>query len=163
MEILPINKDHYPDIAEIYRQGINTGMATFETSVPSWESWNENKLQHSRLIAFENKEALGWVALSKVSSRCVYEGVAEVSIYVSENHRGKGVGKILMQYLIKESEANGIWTLQSGMFPENEATIALHKLFGFRIIGYREKIGKLGVIWKDSVLMERRSKIVGTD
>ena len=163
MEILPINKDHYPDIAEIYRQGINTGMATFETSVPSWESWNENKLQHSRLIAFENKEALGWVALSKVSSRCVYEGVAEVSIYVSENHRGKGVGKILMEHLIKESEANGIWTLQSGMFPENEATIALHKLFGFRIIGYREKIGKLGVIWKDSVLMERRSKIAGTE
>lgn len=163
MEILPINKDHYPDIAEIYRQGIETSMATFETSVPSWESWNENKLQHSRLIAFENKEALGWVALSKVSSRCVYEGVAEVSIYVSENHRGKGVGKILMQYLIKESEANGIWTLQSGMFPENEATIALHKLFGFRIIGYREKIGKLGVIWKDSVLMERRSKIAGTE
>lgn len=163
MEILPINKDHYPDIAEIYRQGINTGMATFETSVPSWESWNENKLQHSRLIAFENKEALGWVALSKVSSRCVYEGVAEVSIYVSENHRGKGVGKILMGHLIKESEANGIWTLQSGMFPENEATIALHKLFGFRIIGYREKIGKLGVIWKDSVLMERRSKIAGTE
>lgn len=163
MEILPINKDHYPDIAEIYRQGINTGMATFETSVPSWESWNENKLQHSRLIAFENKEALGWVALSKVSSRCVYEGVAEVSIYVSENHRGKGVGKILMQYLIKESEANGIWTLQSGMFPENEATIALHKLFGFRIIGHREKIGKLGGIWKDSVLMERRSKIAGTE
>lgn len=163
MEIIPINKDHYPDIAEIYRQGIETGTATFETSVPSWESWNENKLQHSRLIAFENNQALGWVALSKVSSRCVYEGVAEVSIYVSENHRGKGVGKMLMENLIKESEANGIWTLQSGMFAENEATIALHKLFGFRIIGYREKIGKLGVIWKDCVLMERRSKIVGTD
>jgi len=163
MEVISINKNHYPDIAEIYRQGIETGMATFETSVPSWESWNENKLKHSRLIAFENNEALGWVALSKVSSRCVYEGVAEVSIYVSKNHRGKGVGKILMENLINESETHGIWTLQSGMFPENEATIALHKLFGFRIIGYREKIGKLGGIWRDSVLMERRSKIVGTD
>lgn len=163
MEIVSINKDHYLDIAKIYRQGIDTGMATFETSAPSWESWNENKLLHSRLIAFENNQALGWAAISKVSSRCVYEGVAEVSIYVSENHRGKGIGKILMEQLIKESEANGIWTLQSGMFPENEATIALHKLFGFRIIGYREKIGKLGGIWKDSVMMERRSKIVGTD
>lgn len=163
MEIVSINKDHYPDIAAFYKQGIDTGMATFETSVPSWESWSENKLHHSRLIAFENNQALGWAALSKVSSRCVYEGVAEVSIYISENHRGKGVGKILMEHLIKESEANGIWTLQSGMFPENEATIALHKLFGFRIIGYREKIGKLGGIWKDSVIMERRSKIVGTD
>lgn len=163
MEILSINKNHYSDIAAIYQQGINTGMATFETSVPSWESWNENKLYHSRLIAFEDKEALGWAALSKVSSRCVYGGVAEVSIYVSENHRGKGVGKILMENLIKESEANGIWTLQSGMFPENEATIALHKIFGFRIIGYREKIGKLGGEWKDSVIMERRSTIVGID
>jgi phosphinothricin acetyltransferase len=163
MEVIPINKNHYPDIAAIYQQGINTGMATFETSVPSWESWNENKLEHSRLIAFENNEALGWAALSKVSSRCVYEGVAEVSIYVSENHRGKGVGKILMENLIKDSEAHGIWTLQSGMFPENEATIALHKIFGFRIIGYCEKIGKLRDVWKDSVIMERRSKIVGTE
>lgn len=163
MEILSINKNHYPDIAAIYQQGINTGMATFETSAPSWESWNENKLQHSRIIAFENNEALGWAALSKVSSRCVYEGVAEVSIYIAENHRGKGVGKILMEHLIRESEDNGIWTLQLGMFPENEATIALHKLFGFRIIGYREKIGKLNGVWKDSVIMERRSTIVGTE
>lgn len=163
MEIVSINKDHYPDIAAIYKQGIDTGMATFETSVPSWESWSENKLQHSRFIAFENNQALGWAALSKVSSRCVYEGVAEVSIYISENHRGKGVGKILMEHLIKDSEKHGIWTLQSGMFPENEATVALHKVFGFRIIGYREKIGKLGDVWKDSLIMERRSKIVGTD
>ncbi|NML56238.1 GNAT family N-acetyltransferase [Chryseobacterium cheonjiense] len=163
MEILSINKNNYPDIAEIYQQGINTGMATFETSAPSWESWNENKLQHSEIIAFENSEALGWAALSKVSSRCVYEGVAEVSIYIAENHRGKGVGKILMEHLIRESEDNGIWTLQSGMFPENKATIALHKLFGFRIIGYREKIGKLNGVWKDSVIMERRSTIVGTE
>lgn len=163
MEIVSINKDHYPDIAAIYKQGIDTGMATFETSVPSWESWSENKLQHSRFIALENNQALGWAALSKVSSRCVYEGVAEVSIYISENHRGKGVGKILMEHLIKDSETHGIWTLQSGMFPENEATVALHKVFGFRLIGYREKIGKLGDVWKDSLIMERRSKIVGTD
>ncbi|MNK84298.1 putative phosphinothricin acetyltransferase YwnH [compost metagenome] len=105
---------------------------------------------------------MGWIALSKVSSRCVYGGVAEVSVYVSESHRGKGVGKILMEKVIVESEAHGIWTLQSGMFVENEATIALHKMFGFRI-GYREKIGKLDGVWKDNLMMERRSKIVGIE
>lgn len=125
--------------------------------------WNENKLIHSRFVVVDNNNILGWIALSKVSNRCVYEGVAEVSIYVSENQRGKGIGKILMEKAIKESEANGIWTLQSGMFTENEATIALHKMFGFRIIGYREKIGKLNGVWKDNLLMERRSKVVGID
>ncbi|CAA7386587.1 GNAT family N-acetyltransferase [Chryseobacterium fistulae] len=163
MEIISINKNHYPDIANIYKQGIDTGIATFETSVSTWESWNESKLLHSRFVGVDKNNVLGWVALSKVSNRCVYEGVAEVSIYVSENHRRKGVGKILMENVIKESEANGIWTLQSGMFVENEATIALHQIFGFRIIGYREKIGKLGGVWKDTVIMERRSKIIGID
>jgi phosphinothricin acetyltransferase len=163
MEVLTIEKEHYPEISNIYEQGIATGIATFETTAPSWEDWNENKLMHSRFIAVDNKNILGWIALSKVSNRCVYEGVAEVSIYISENHRGKGIGKILMENVIKESEANGIWTLQSGMFSENKATIALHKMFGFRIIGHREKIGKLGGVWKDNVIMERRSKIVGID
>ncbi|MBP2616223.1 GNAT family N-acetyltransferase [Chryseobacterium jejuense] len=163
MKIISIDRDHYPDISNIYKQGIDTGIATFEISVPSWEVWNESKLPHSRLIAVQDDTVLGWAALSKVSSRCVYEGVAEVSVYVSENHRGKGVGKALMQYLIEDSEANGIWTLQSGMFPENEATIALHEIFGFRMIGYRERIGKLRGIWRDSVMMERRSKVVGID
>ncbi|WP_336960017.1 N-acetyltransferase family protein [Chryseobacterium contaminans] len=163
MKIISIDKEHYPEISKIYQQGIETGVATFETSVPSWESWSESKLSHSRMIAVQDDAVLGWAALSKVSSRCVYEGVAEVSIYVSENHRGKGVGKFLMHQLIEESEANGIWTLQSGMFPENEATIALHKAFGFRMIGYRERIGKLQGVWRDSVMMERRSKVVGID
>lgn len=163
MEIISIKKHHYQDIANIYKQGIETGIATFETSVPTWETWNDSKLLHSRFIAVDNNDVLGWVALSKVSSRCVYEGVAEVSIYIAENHRGKGVGKILMENVIRESEANGVWTLQSGMFAENEATIALHKIVGFRIIGYREKIGKLGGVWKDNVIMERRSKVVGID
>ncbi|BAP30880.1 N-acetyltransferase [Chryseobacterium sp. StRB126] len=161
MKIISIDREHYPAISNIYQQGIDTGIATFETSVPSWEIWNETKLPHSRLIAVQANTVLGWAALSKVSSRCVYEGVAEVSVYVSEDHRGKGVGKVLMQYLIEESEANGIWTLQSGMFPENEATIALHTSFGFRMIGYRERIGKLRGVWKNSVIMERRSKVVG--
>ncbi|MGL6126981.1 GNAT family N-acetyltransferase [Chryseobacterium artocarpi] len=163
MEIISITKHHYQDIANIYKQGIETGIATFETTVPTWETWNEIKLLHSRFVAVDNNDVLGWVALSKVSNRCVYEGVAEVSIYIAENHRGKGVGKILMENVIKESETNGIWTLQSGMFAENEATIALHKIVGFRIIGYREKIGKLAGVWKDNVIMERRSKVVGID
>lgn len=163
MEIISITKHHYQEIANIYKQGIETGIATFETTVPTWETWNEIKLLHSRFVAVDNNDVLGWVALSKVSNRCVYEGVAEVSIYIAENHRGKGVGKILMENVIKESETNGIWTLQSGMFAENEATIALHKIVGFRIIGYREKIGKLAGVWKDNVIMERRSKVVGID
>ena len=163
MEIISIGKQHYQAIAEIYKEGIDTGIATFETSVPSWETWDEGKLKHSRFLAVENNVVLGWIALSKVSSSCVYNGVAEVSVYVSENHRGKGVGKFLKENVITESEANGIWTLQSGMFAENEATIALHKMFGFRIIGYREKIGKLDGVWKDNVIMERRSKIVGIE
>ncbi|RKT01327.1 GNAT family N-acetyltransferase [Chryseobacterium defluvii] len=163
MKIAVIEQKHYPEIAGIYEQGIRTGIATFETTVPNWEAWNESRLPHSRLIAVDGEEILGWAALSKVSSRCVYEGVAEVSVYVSEAHRGKGVGKFLMESLIQESESNGIWTLQSGMFPENEATIALHKKNGFRIIGYREKIGKLAGIWRDSVIMERRSKTIGID
>lgn len=158
-----MDRKHYPAISDIYKQGIDTGMATFETSVPSWEIWNETKLPHSRLVAVQDDTVLGWAALSKVSSRWVYGGVAEVSVYVSENHRGKGVGKLLMQNLIAESEANGIWTLQSGMFPENEATIALHASFRFRMIGYRERIGKLQGVWRDSVIMERRSKVVGID
>jgi len=163
MKLIPITEEHFPAIAEIYQQGIDTGFATFETSVPSWEIWNESKLPHSRFLAMENNVTLGWIALSKVSSRCVYQGVAELSVYVSENHRKKGVGKFLLENLIKDSENHGIWTLQSGMFTENEATIALHQSLGFRIIGYRERIGKLNGVWKDNIIMERRSKIVGID
>ena len=163
MKLIPITKEHFPAIAEIYQQGIDTGFATFETSVPSWETWNESKLPHSRFLAMEDNVTLGWIALSKVSSRCVYEGVAELSVYVSENHRKKGVGKFLLENLIKDSENHGIWTFQSGILTENEATIALHQSLGFRIIGYREKIGKLNGVWKDNLIMKKRSKIVGID
>lgn len=163
MKLVPITEEHFSAIAEIYQQGIDTGFATFETSVPSWEIWNESKLPHSRFLAMENNVTLGWIALSKISSRCVYEGVAELSVYVSENHRKKGVGKFLLENLIKDSEDHGIWTLQSGILTENEATIALHQSLGFRIIGYREKIGKLNGVWKDNLIMEKRSKIVGID
>ncbi|MBB4807139.1 phosphinothricin acetyltransferase [Chryseobacterium defluvii] len=161
MEIKEINKEHFPEIAEIYRQGLETGNATFETSVPLWENWDKGKLKHSRLVAIIDGVVVGWAALSAVSDRCVYGGVAEVSIYISNDHKGKGIGRTLMSKLVEESEANGIWTLQSGMFPENEATVALHKSAGFRVIGYREKIGKLGNIWRDTIIMERRSKTIG--
>ncbi|MDH6252328.1 L-amino acid N-acyltransferase YncA [Chryseobacterium sp. H1D6B] len=161
MEIIPIHKDHFPEIAEIYRQGLETGHATFETTVPTWEEWDKGKLKRSRLAAIIDHTVVGWAALSAVSDRCVYGGVAEVSIYISNNHQGKGIGKALMQKLIEESEGNGIWTLQSGMFPENEATVALHINAGFRIIGHREKVGKLGDTWRDTIIMERRSKTIG--
>ena len=161
MEIIPIHKDHFPEIAEIYRQGLETGNATFETNVPSWEDWDKGKLKHSRLVATLDNTVVGWAALSAVSDRCVYGGVAEVSIYISNDHQGKGIGKALILKLIEESESNGIWTLQSGMFPENEATVALHKSAGFRMIGHREKVGKLGNTWRDTIMMERRSKTIG--
>lgn len=161
MDIISVSKEHFPEIAEIYRQGIETGNATFETSVPNWEDWDKSKLKHSRFVAVIDNIIVGWAALSPVSDRCVYGGVAEVSIYISNAHKGKGIGKELMLKLILESEIHGIWTLQSGMFPENEATVALHKSAGFRVVGHREKIGKLGNNWRDTIIMERRSKTIG--
>lgn len=161
MEITAIVKEHYPNISRIYKEGIETGHATFETTIPEWEDWDKSKLKHSRLAAIVDDTVVGWAALSPVSNRCVYGGVAEVSIYISNMHKGKGIGTALISKLIDDSEANGIWTLQSGMFPENEATVALHQRFDFRLVGYREKIGKLGNTWRDTIIMERRSKTIG--
>jgi phosphinothricin acetyltransferase len=149
-------------VREIYLEGIATGQATFETSAPSWEAWNAAHLPFARLVAEAENEIQGWAALSSVSQRAVYAGVAEVSVYVAASARGKGVGRQLLNALIEHSEAAGIWTLQAGMFPENAATIALHKSCGFREVGRRERIGKLDR-WRDTVQMERRSKLVGVD
>jgi len=150
-------------VSRIYAEGINTGFATFEKEIPSYDKWDNAHLEQCRLVACQENEIVGWAALSPVSGRCVYGGVAEVSVYVSKDHRGKGVGKLLLLSLIEASEQAGFWTLQSGIFPENQASIQLHENCGFRLLGKRERVGKLDGIWKDNVLFERRSKTVGTD
>ncbi len=153
----------WESVAAIYAEGIATGFATFETSIPSYEAWDKAHMQACRIVAVENDAVLGWAALSPVSSRCVYGGVAEVSVYVGQQNRGKGLGRLLMNTLIKESEDEGLWTIQSGIFPENEGSIELHKKVGFRYIGKRERVGKLKGEWKDNLLFERRSVLIGID
>ena len=152
---------HWEAVKQIYAEGIATGNATFQTSVPEWDEWNEAHINNSRLVAMENETVLGWAALTPVSGRCVYAGVAEVSVYVSEAARGKGIGKELLNALIIESEKNNFWTLQAGIFPENTSSLKIHEQYGFRIIGAREKIGQSNETWRDTLLLERRSKIVG--
>lgn len=158
VEIQKMRSDDWFDVAKIYKQGMATGMATFEQTVPSWKKWDENHIDSCRLIAKIDNEVVGWAALSSLSSRCVYGGVAEVSVYVSTSHRGKKIGEYLLQTLIDQSEDHGYWSLQSGIFPENKASIRLHEKLGFRKIGLREKIGQLDGDWKDNLLMEKRSK-----
>jgi L-amino acid N-acyltransferase YncA len=155
-----VGKD-WPQVLQIYREGISTGNATFETDAPSWEMWNSGHLPDCRLMALENSQVLGWAALSPVSSRRVYAGVAEVSVYVGSAARGKGVGRALLLALISSAEAAGIWTLQAGIFPENAASIHLHNSLGFREVGRRERIGKMGGRWRDVMLLERRSQVAG--
>ena len=149
-------------VRDIYQQGIDTGFATFETRTPEWEQWDPGHLAIGRLIAEVGETLAGWAALSPVSRREVYRGVAEVSVYVADRFRGQGVGRALLAALVRESEAHGIWTLQAAMFPENQATIRLHRAAGFREVGHREKIGQLHGAWRDTVLYERRSAQVGT-
>lgn len=159
-----MNAEDWNSVASIYKQGIATGFATFETNVPDFETWDSAHLKTCRIVAVQGDEIVGWAALSPVSGRCVYGGVGEVSVYIAANARGLGVGKLLMEQLILESEKEGLWTLQSGIFPENEASIQLHKKMGFRYIGKREKIGRtVEGIWRDNVLFERRSTVIGTD
>ncbi len=161
MEIKNFIEQDYFQVAEIYKQGIDTGIATFQNDIPEWESWDKSHLPNCRIAIFEGSEMAGWAALTPVSGRCVYAGVAEVSIYIASNFRGKGIGEFLLNRLIEESEKEGLWTLQSGIFAENIGSIKLHEKCGFREIGYREKIGQKNGVWKDNVIMERRSKIIG--
>lgn len=147
-------------VRSIYRDGSDTDEATFETDVPKWQVWSENHLRQCRLVAKEDGQVVGWAALSPVSSRCVYAGVAEVSVYVAASARDRGIWKALLQAPVEESEREGIWTLQAGIFPANAASLAIHKACGFREVGYRERIGQLNGIWTDTLLLERRSGIV---
>ncbi len=145
----------------IYRQGIATGDATFETEVPAWEEWDRTHLVHSRIVAEMDSRVVGWAALSPVSDRCVYGGVAEVSVYVASGARGKGIGLALLDALVTSSESEGIWTLQAGLFPENVASVRIQERMGFRVVGVRERLGQLAGVWRDVLLMERRSQVQG--
>jgi L-amino acid N-acyltransferase YncA len=156
-------ENDWDQVCCIYLEGIGTGDATFETDAPNWERWNAKHLLECRLVARDGDCIIGWAALSPASSRCVYAGVAEVSIYVRAASRGQGVGRALLTALIAASEQNGIWTLQAGIFPENTASLALHRQCGFRDIGHRERLGKLHGRWRDVLLLERRSTTVGVD
>ena len=158
MKLINLKEEHWQEVAKIYQEGIDTKNATFETETPTWRDWNETHHQHSRFVVIENNVVLGWCAASPVSKRDAYKGVAEVSVYVSLKHLGKGVGNILLQALIKSSEENRIWTLYSSLFPENKGSVRLHLKNGFRKIGIREKIAQLDGVWRDTVLYERRSK-----
>ena len=155
--------EDWPEVARIYAEGIETGVATFETRVPGYQAWDRAHLSTCRWVADQGGRLLGWAALSPVSGRCVYGGVAELSIYVGAENRGMGVGRALLAVLIPDSEAAGFWTLQSGVFPENTASINLHRAMGFRQLGYRERIARHNGVWKDNLLFERRSQSTGTD
>ena len=157
----PMTPGDWGEARRVYVEGIATRNATFETEPPSWEKWNAAHLPEPRLVARENGALLGWAALSPVSARVVYAGVAEVSIYVGAEARGHGVGKSLLTELISRSERAGFWTLQAGIFPENEASLALHRSCGFRVVGIHRGLGRLGGLWRDVVLLERRSDTVG--
>ncbi|MCR9226737.1 MAG: GNAT family N-acetyltransferase [Flavobacteriaceae bacterium] len=163
MTIGTMKPSDWQEVSAIYLEGIATGLATFETKAPSYEQWDNAHTQECRLVAKNDGIIVGWAALSPVSSRCVYGGVAEVSVYISDKNRGKGVGKLLMHHLIEESEKAGYWTIQSGVFPENTASIKLHEKTGFRYIGKRERVGRIHGVWKDNLLFERRSNSVGMD
>jgi len=157
-QIRKILDSDWPEVNRIYREGIDTNLATFQSECPTWEEWDASHLKDCRVVITGDGMVLGWAALTAVSGRCVYAGVAEVSIYISQAYRGLGIGKMLLLELIRLSEANGFWTLQSGIMQNNTASIRLHESCGFRTVGYREKIGRdrFGV-WRNTVLMEKRS------
>jgi phosphinothricin acetyltransferase len=150
-------------VRAIYLEGIATGNATFETEAPAWAAWDAAHFPAPRLVAVSDEMIVGWAALTRVSTRTVYAGVAEVSVYVANDARGSGVGGALLERLVSESEANNIWTLQASIFPENGASLRLHKSCGFREVGRRERIGKMNGVWRDTVLLERHSGVAGSD
>jgi len=158
--VRPFVKEDWSSVSKIYEDGISTGIATFETEVPDFETWNKKYIESCRIVASQNEKLVGFAVLSLVSHRYVYRGVAEVTLYVDKDYRGNGIGKILLTELIKQSETHGFWTLQASIFSENLASINLHKKCGFRIVGIKEKIGQLNGKWHDNHFLERRSKII---
>jgi L-amino acid N-acyltransferase YncA len=162
MRIEAMTARHSAEVLAIYRAGIDEGQATFETQAPTWQAFDAAKLPQHRLVAVDDAgRVLGWAAVTAVSDRCVYSGVVEHSVYVAPEARGRGVGAALLRALIASTEAAGIWTIQSGVFPENTASLALHRRCGFRTVGTRERLGQMGGRWRDVVLIERRSPVVG--
>jgi L-amino acid N-acyltransferase YncA len=155
--IVELLHEHWPGIARVYEEGIATGNATFETEVPTWAAWDSSHLAEHRLVALRGGEVVGWAAVVPVSDRCVYGGVVENSVYIAEDARGQGVGQRLLEELIASTEAAGIWTIQTGIFPENGASIRLHERVGFEVVGRRKRLGKLHGQWRDVLLLERRS------
>jgi L-amino acid N-acyltransferase YncA len=158
--LTPLLPEHWKAVARIYAEGIATGNATFETELPAWEAWDEKHLADHRLVALSDGRVVGWAALGAVSERCVYAGVAEESVYVAASARGRGVGRALLEELIRRSEDAGIWTIQTGIFPENEASLRLHERVGFRVVGVRRKLGLHEGVWRDVVFLERRSELI---
>lgn len=159
--IAPLTATHWDGVRAVYLEGIATGNATFQQAAPDWLGWNKSHLPTCRFVAKFESQILGWAALSPTSDRCVYAGVADVSIYVAQAARGTGIGSRLLSKLIDKSESEGIWTLQAGVFPENTVSLALHTKAGFRIVGIRERLGSLNGRWRDVVFMERRSSFIG--
>jgi L-amino acid N-acyltransferase YncA len=160
MAVDELRYEHWPAVARIYGEGIATGLATFETEVPTWQRWDEGHLTAHRFVAIVDGDVVGWAAVSPVSDRCVYGGVVENSVYVAADARGKGVGRHLLATLIASTERDGIWTIQTGIFPENAASLRAHEAAGFRVVGCRERIGQLNGAWRDVLLLERRSDAV---
>lgn len=162
MRIISLLAGHWPAVKAIYEEGIATGHATFQTEAPEWAQWDKGHLPHSRLVILTDQEVVaGWAALSPVSGRAVYAGVAEVSVYIRAAERGRRAGLQLLRALVEESERNGIWTLQAGIFPENVPSLKIHAHCGFRQVGFRERIGAMDGVWRDTVLLERRSRVAG--
>lgn len=156
-----LKETDWKQVSKIYQEGLDTGNATFELNVPAWDEWDKGHIKECRIVAEIDNKVIGWSALSPISSRCVYGGVAEVSVYVSSKFTGQKIGTQLLEKLISASENNGIWTLQAGIFTENKGSIIIHERLGFRKVGYREKIGQMNGVWRDILLLEKRSKLVG--
>ena len=162
MHIRALQPTDWHSVKTIYEQGIATGNATFESRAPDWEAWDAAHRPDCRFVVEDQAgQVCGWAALTPVSGRCVYAGVAEVSVYIAESCRGMGIGRLLLSALVEASEQVGLWTLQAGIFPENTGSLALHERAGFRLIGRRERIGQMHGQWRDTVLLERRSTAVG--